>query len=193
MSHQDREGIPEELGRIAELLRNQRPQEGPLELDRIKLRVMRSRRGPVLLSGKGNGYMRSRLVGVLIVIGMLGGGAGALAAKGGLPVKAFDEGKQSANSQYCPPTSQNPGALKGPGVNCGNPKTKKKHKKNVKSKSCHKSKSKKHSKSRKHKAKKSADAFADKKKHGKRHHKSRSCSKSKKHSKSKGHGKGKKK
>jgi hypothetical protein len=176
MSHQDREGIPEELGKIAELLRNRRPEAGPLELDRIKLRVMRSRRRPVLLSGKGNRFMRSRLVGLLLVVGLLGGGGAALAASGGLPVKAFSNGKGSANSQYCPPTSQNPGALKGPGVNCGNPKTKK-HKSNVKSKSCRKSK--------KHHAKKSADAFADKK----RHHKS--CTRSR-HHKSKGHGKGKK-
>jgi hypothetical protein len=131
------------------------------------------------MSGKGNRFMRSRLVGLLLVVGLLGGGGAALAASGGLPVKAFENGKGSANSQYCPPTSQNPGALKGPGVNCGNPKTKKQHKSNVKSKSCRKSK--------KHGAKKSADAFADKKK---RH--SKSCSRSR-HHKSKGHGKGKKK
>jgi hypothetical protein len=132
---------------------------------------------------EGNRFMRSRLVGLLLVVGLLGGGAGALAASGGLPVNAFSNGQGSANSQYCPPTSQNPGAPKQPGTNCGNPKTKKHKHKNTKAKSCRKHKTKHKAK---HHARKSADAFADKKK--KRH--SKSCSRGHGKSKSKAHGKG---
>src|SRR5439155_1758271 len=174
--HQVLEGIPEKLAKIAELLRNQLPEAGPLELDRIKPRVKASRRRPVLMSGKGYGFMRSRAIGVLIVAGMLGGGTGALAAAGGLPVHAFSKGKESANSQYCPPTSQQPGKPKKPGpAKCGKPKTKK-----VKAKSCRKNKG----KSRKHHARKSARV------------KAKSCIRSRRHVKAhgkKGHGKSKSK
>jgi len=129
MSHQDRERLPEELGEIAELLRNQRPEAGPLELDRIKLRVMASRRRPALISRKGNGLMRKPALSLLLVVGMLGGGTGALAAKGGvpfdIPFEASSNGNGASNSQYCPPTSQQPGKPKKPGpARCGNPKTK---------------------------------------------------------------------
>ena len=89
MNHQDRERIPEDLVRIAELLRDKRPQAGPLELDRIKLRAKlqpkAARRSQILLSGKGYGFMRSRLIGLIIAVGLVGGGTGALAAAGGGP------------------------------------------------------------------------------------------------------------
>jgi hypothetical protein len=128
MSQRDRKRLPEELGEIAERLRDQRPEATPIELDRIKLRAMRSRR-PGLISRKGNGFMRKPALSLVLVIGMLGGGTGALAAVGGVPVdlpfQASSHDNGASNSQYCPPTSQNPGALKKPGfTNCGNPKTK---------------------------------------------------------------------
>jgi hypothetical protein len=178
MSHQDRERIPEDLGEIAELLRSERPEAGPLELDRIKLRAKASRRGQVRLSGKGSGFMRSRLIGLILALALLGGGTGALAAAGGGPFKGSSRAKVSANSQYCPPTSQQPGKVKKPGpAKCGKEKSKqcasgkkKKGKKHAtsdrKKKSCKESaKNKKHKKHKKHKHKKHS---GKNKKHGKK-------------------------
>ena len=123
----DRERIPQDLNEIAELLQSRRPEGGPLELDRIKLRAKASRRRPALRIGKGNGFMRSRVVSLLIVTGLLGGGTGAMAAAGGpTPFDVLSSNHEGAsNSQYCPPTSQQPGKPKKPGpARCGNPKTK---------------------------------------------------------------------
>jgi hypothetical protein len=164
MNHHDREGIPEDLNEIAELLKSERPKAGPLELDRIKLRAKASRRSQVLLSGKGSGFMRSRLIGLILTLALLGGGTGALAAAGGGLFKGSSRSKVSANSQYCPPTSQQPGKLKKPGpAKCGKEKVKqcasgKKNKKGKKhassdrkKKSCKESaKNKKHKKHKKH-------------------------------------------
>jgi hypothetical protein len=129
MSNQDRERLPEDLGEIAELLRSQRPEADALELDRIKRRAMASRPRPALTSRKGNGFMRKPALSLLLVVGMLGGGTGALAAVGGVPVDLpFDASSSdngASNSQYCPPTSQQPFKPKKPGpARCGNPKTK---------------------------------------------------------------------
>jgi hypothetical protein len=123
----DRERIPQDLNEIAELLQSRRPEAGPLELDRIKLRAKASRRRPALRFGKGNGFMRSRVVSLLLVTGLLGGGTGAMAAAGGpTPFDVLSSNHEGAsNSQYCPPTSQQPGKPKKPGpARCGNPKTK---------------------------------------------------------------------
>jgi hypothetical protein len=134
--------------------------------------------------------MRSRAVSVLLALGLLGGGGAALAASDAGPFKAGSNGKASANSQYCPPTSQQPGKPKKPGpAQCGTPQTKKKTKKKS---ACvrKKSKSKSKSKSRR-KAKSSAKVEAyDKKAQGKKKSK---CKKSKSKSKGKGKKKGKKK
>jgi hypothetical protein len=125
MSHQDPRGPSEELGRIADLLRDERPELGAAELDRIKLRAMASRRGPAPWSRKGNGFMRKPAISLVLVVGMLGGGSGALAAAGVGPLDMLVSDQGASKSQYCPPTSQNPGALKKPGsTNCGHPKTK---------------------------------------------------------------------
>jgi hypothetical protein len=126
MNHQDRERIPEDLAQIAAALREHRPKADGLELDRIKLRVRGSQRGRILVSGKGYGLMRARLIGLLLAVGLLGGGTAALAAVGGGPFSGGSKSRASANSQYCPPNSQQPGKPKKPGpANCGNPKTKK--------------------------------------------------------------------
>src|SRR5436190_23438805 len=120
MNHQDRERIPEDLVEIAQALRKGRPQADPLELDRIKLRVKGSRRRQILVSGKGYGLMRTRLIGLILAVGLLGGGTAALAAAGGGPFAGSSKSKASANSQYCPPTSQQPGKPKKPGpAKCG--------------------------------------------------------------------------
>ena len=175
MNHQDREGIPEDLNEITELLRSERPQAGPLELDRIKLRAKRSRRSQILLSRKGNGFMRSRLVGLILAVGLLAGGTGALAAAGGGPFVASSKSKASPNSEYCPPSSQQPGKPKKPGpAKCGKEKTKCVAAKNKRGRNATSSK------------KKTCKVKA-KSKHTKKHGKKHSSKKHKKHS-SKKHG-----
>jgi hypothetical protein len=178
MNHQDREGIPEDLNEIAELLKSERPKAGPLELDRIKLRAKRSRRSQILLSRKGNGFMRSRLVGLILAVGLLAGGGGALAAAGGGPFVASSKSKASPNSQYCPPTSQQPGKPKKPGpAKCGKEKAK-----------CVAAKNKKGKKSATDSKKKKTCKVKAKSKHHKKHGKKHSKKHNKKHS-SKKHGK----
>jgi hypothetical protein len=182
MNHQDRERIPEDLDQIAELLRIERPQAGPLELDRIKLRTKLSAtaapRRRVFLSGKGNGFMRSRVIGLILALGLLGGGTGALAAAGGGPFAGSSKSKASANSQYCPPTSGQPGKPKKPGpAKCGNAKEKK-------AKHCKVSKKgKKHGKKQASNSKKRTCVQSKKHKSGKKHKNGR------KHKSNKHHGK----
>jgi hypothetical protein len=62
----------------------------------------------------------------MLAVTLLGGGTAALAATGGVPlVSSSKSTKASANSQYCPPSSQQPGKPKKPGpAKCGKPKTK---------------------------------------------------------------------
>jgi hypothetical protein len=119
MNGRHRERIPPDLGETTELLRRHRPEAGPLELDRIKLRATASRRRPDLRFGK-DGFMRSKLIGLMLVIGLLGGGTGALAAVGTGPFEILSGKEHSSNSQYCPPTSHQPGKPKKPGpARCG--------------------------------------------------------------------------
>jgi hypothetical protein len=122
MSDHHRERIPSELREIADLLQDERPEATALELDRIKLRAKEARRRPALI-GKGNGFMRSRVVSVLVAVGLLGGGTGAMAAAGGpspFDVLSGDHGQGASRSEYCPPTSHNPGKPKKPGpAKCG--------------------------------------------------------------------------
>jgi hypothetical protein len=182
MNHQDRERIPEDLVRISELLRDKRPEAGALELDRIKLRAKlqpkAARRSQILLSGKGYGFMRSRLIGLIIAVGLVGGGTGALAAVGGGPFAGSSKSKASANSQYCPPNSQQPGKPKKPGpAQCG--KAKKKSKKCVSQKGKKGKKGKKHASS----SKKKRCVSAKGKKHKKSHKRGKKNKNNKKHGK----------
>jgi hypothetical protein len=120
MTDRYRERIPQDLSEIAELLHSRRPEAGPLELDRIKLRAKAARRRPVPQLRKGNGFMRSRVVSLLVVTGLLGGGTGALAAVGSGPFDLLSNDEGASHSQYCPPTSQQPGKPKKPGpARCG--------------------------------------------------------------------------
>ena len=121
MSDHHRERLPLELREIADLLQDERPEATALELDRIKLRAKAARGRPALI-GKGNGFMRSRVVSILVVAGLLGGGTGAMAAAGGpSPFRVFSSDHEGAsNSEYCPPTSHAPGKPKKPGpAKCG--------------------------------------------------------------------------
>ena len=121
MSDHHRERLPSELREIADLLRDERPEATAFELDRIKLRAKAARRRPALI-GRGNGFMRPRVVSILVVAGLLGGGTGAMAAAGGpSPFRVFSHDHEGAsNSEYCPPTSHAPGKPKKPGpARCG--------------------------------------------------------------------------
>ena len=112
--------VPDDLQSLVERLHDERPEASALELDRIKLRAMRGARG--LKPGKGQ-LMRSKLVGVMLAVGILAGGTGAMAVTGSGPGNVFHKaGKQkskhqvrsSARSQYCPPKSKQPGKPKKP-------------------------------------------------------------------------------
>jgi hypothetical protein len=121
MSDLNRERIPQHLREIADLLEHERPEATALELDRIKLRAKAALRRPALI-GKGNGFMRSRVVSLLVVTGLLGGGSAAMAAAGGpSPFDVLSSNHEGAsNSQYCPPSSHDPGKPKKPGpARCG--------------------------------------------------------------------------
>ena len=118
MSHH-RDEIPGEFEGIAKRLEDERPQATELELDRVKVRAMsagsRARRGGFASSG--------RLVSA-VVAGVLLLGGGAVIAKNNPPKSASSQ-SSSSRSQYCPPTSQQPGKPKHPGpARCGKPKTK---------------------------------------------------------------------
>jgi hypothetical protein len=112
---------------LAERLREERPQPTAEELDRAKLRALRqsartapARRAPRLP------LMRSRrVVSIALAVGLMTSGTAVIAKSGG-PSSASSKSKgSSANSQYCPPSSQQPGKPKKPGpAKCGKPQTK---------------------------------------------------------------------
>jgi hypothetical protein len=114
------------LNDIAARLRDERPEATSLELDRMKLLAMsRGSREPA--KARRTWIARSRLTSPALAAALLLGGLAALA--GGIGETPFSSGgsnASSANSQYCPPTSQQPGKpKKQPGGNkCGQPKTK---------------------------------------------------------------------
>ncbi len=105
--------LPDDLARIGERLREERPETTPLELDRIKQMAMkRAAKGGTVRS---NG--RTKLVSVLAAAAVAVGGTGVvIAAAGG---NGNGNGNGAGPKQYCPPTSQKPGEPKPPGGNCG--------------------------------------------------------------------------
>ena len=122
-----KDSIPADLLPLAERLHEERSQATADELDRAKLRAMTqasrvsARRAPRV------GLMRSRrVVSIALAIGLMTGGTAVVASSGG-PKGASSHSKgSSANSQYCPPSSQQPGKPKKPGPSkCGVPQTKK--------------------------------------------------------------------
>ena len=121
MSHFNEQRVPDDLKHVAEHLRDQRPEATALELDRIKLRAMTRAKGAATLTPIGKGrFMRSRLVSLMLVTGVLAGGAGAMAVTGSVP--SLRNGPPSPpRSQYCPPKSKHPGKPKKPRpARCGN-------------------------------------------------------------------------
>jgi hypothetical protein len=108
MSKFNEKRVPDDLQHLVERLNDERPEASALELDRIKLRAMRGARGS--RPGKGQ-FMRSKLVGAMLAVGILAGGSGAMAVTGTGPVNVFQKTgthqiRQSSSSQYCPPKSQ---------------------------------------------------------------------------------------
>jgi hypothetical protein len=120
MSHFNEKRVPDDLLDLVERLRDERPEASGLELDRIKLRAMAGARGARKLRKSGKGQlMRSRLVGVVLAISVLGGGTGAMAVTGTGPGGVFKHHhrhslRSAPQSQYCPPKSQRPGKPKKP-------------------------------------------------------------------------------
>jgi hypothetical protein len=110
--------LPPDLERVAERLREERPEASPLDLDRIKTRaISQAAKSPPM---KGP-LMKSRLVSILVAAGILFAGAGGvMAATGGIPGNAGST-SSAAKGQYCPPNSPSPGKPKhhGGGNKCG--------------------------------------------------------------------------
>jgi hypothetical protein len=128
MSRFGNEPFPIDLLDIDERLRGEKPRASAVELDRIKLRAMagasRREARPAARRAPKLGFRAPRrLVAVALAVGLMGGGTAVL-AKSGDPAPG-SSGASSANSQYCPATSQQPGTPKDPRPSkCGNPKTK---------------------------------------------------------------------
>jgi len=126
------ERLPDELQEVVHLLHEQRPALTPLELDRVKLRALRSagRSAPSL--GRGS-FLRSRLAAVLTVAFLVLGTGGALATFGGEDFgSSGPHGASAADHEYgeckpghgfgdknhChtgPPGQENKGGSGGPG------------------------------------------------------------------------------
>jgi hypothetical protein len=116
----DEEWLLAELRELGERLRDERPKPSPLELDRIKTRAMKQASRVASPRMKG-APMKSRLVSILVVAGLLvGGTSGVLAATGGIPGSGAGS-SSAAKTQYCPPSSPGGGKPKhGEGGNkCG--------------------------------------------------------------------------
>ena len=79
MSHFNEKRVPDDLQPLVERLRDERPEVSALELDQIKVRALGRNRG----RPQGKGYfMRSRVVSVLLAVGLLVGSTGAMAVSG---------------------------------------------------------------------------------------------------------------
>jgi hypothetical protein len=116
MSNFHEQRVPDDLQHVVEHLRDQRPEPTPLELDRIKLRAMARAKGAATLTPIGKGrFMRSRLISVMLAVGVLAGGTGAMAVTGaGGVFRTGPSPNANPRSQYCPPKSQHPGKPKKP-------------------------------------------------------------------------------
>ena len=113
MSKLNENNVPgDDLQQVARRLREERAEATAMELDNVKLRAMtRASRAPAS-SGPGR-FMKSRLVSLMLVTGVLAGGAGAMAVTGATP-SAPNSPPANVRSQYCPPKSHHPGKPKKP-------------------------------------------------------------------------------
>jgi hypothetical protein len=89
--------LPQDLSRVEERLAASRPEVSPLELDRIKLRAMSQASRQASPQRKGL-VMRSKLVTMLLVLGLVvsGGSAGIIAGNGN------DNNGNGSSGQYKP-------------------------------------------------------------------------------------------
>jgi hypothetical protein len=118
---------PADVSHVVQRLRAERPIPTVHEFDRAKIRAMAQggQTGTKRVPRTGNGVVikSRRVVSVALAIGLMGGTTAVIAKSGGPSTAASPN--SSASSQYCPPTSQQPGKPKKPGpAKCGNPKTK---------------------------------------------------------------------
>jgi hypothetical protein len=111
------------LGHVEELLRRERPEATPLELDRIKLRAIArvSSNRPARRAFRPINMPARGLVPIAVAVVLMAGGAGVFvgshSSKG-----SFDTGS-AAGSQYCPPQAAGPSPKPKNGSNkCGQPK-----------------------------------------------------------------------
>ena len=94
------ERLPEELEGVAEMLRSNRAQADPLELDQIKRRAMARTSNP----NRRFGFVKARLATFLTILGLVCGAGGAIAIAGngnGNQGKGKGNGG-AANGQYKP-------------------------------------------------------------------------------------------
>ena len=96
MSHWDENRLPDDLQRVADRLRDERTEASALELDQIKLRARRQSSGSAGVRPKGF-VLRSRVLTVFVVVGLMAGTTGGVIATGG-----GGGGGSSAKSQYKP-------------------------------------------------------------------------------------------
>jgi hypothetical protein len=121
MNEQNELSLPDDLEELGGRLSRERPQLSAIELDRIKTRAI-AQAGRATRQGKGQ-FMRSRLATILAAFALVVGGSGLVwAAAGGNPGSGGSS-DSAPNSQYCPPSSNDPGKPKhqGGGNKCGQP------------------------------------------------------------------------
>jgi hypothetical protein len=119
--------LPDGLEPLAQRLREERPLPTAEELDRAKLHAMTqaSRAGSARRTPRVGLVRSRRVVSIALAIGLMTGGTAVIAKSGGPKAASSKSNGSSANSQYCPPSSQQPGKPKKPGpAKCGKPKTK---------------------------------------------------------------------
>jgi hypothetical protein len=125
MSRHNERSIPADLQDVAKRLEAERPQATDLELDRMKLKATStaSRDAGTFRPGLGQLFRSGRLATIALALVLMAGG-GAVLAQNNAPSTASST-NSSANSEYCPDSSQQPGKPKDPGPSkCGKPKTK---------------------------------------------------------------------
>jgi hypothetical protein len=124
MNEFNKHNLPEDLEQVAERLRQDRPEATPLELDQIKVRAMSRAEAPKM--SVMTRLMRTRLVSLILVVGVLMGGAGAMAVSGGVPTLGGSHGgHHGGKKQYCPPKHRHDdddAATGGHGKHHGKPK-----------------------------------------------------------------------
>lgn len=104
MDRNDDQRLPAELAEIAQRLRDERPEAGAVELDRIKLRAQAGTRR---MARRRESFMRSRLaITSILVVGVLMSGAGA-----GLAISGSSGSGSAGSAQYTTDTTDTQSVL----------------------------------------------------------------------------------